>query len=59
MDCDHASGIGLVKDAEKIMVSEEEFNSVKKGNIRYGKINMYYEGTKNYIDYIYENNIIL
>ena len=37
MDCDHASGIGLVKDAKRIMISEEEFNSVKKGNIRYGK----------------------
>ena len=37
MDCDHASGIGLVKDAERIMISEEEFNSVKKGDIRYAK----------------------
>ncbi|MGL4740801.1 MAG: N-acyl homoserine lactonase family protein [Sarcina sp.] len=35
MDCDHASGIGLVKDAKKIMISEEEFQAVKKGNIRY------------------------
>ena len=35
MDCDHASGIRLVKDAKKIMISEEEFKSVKKGNIRY------------------------
>ena len=33
MDCDHASGIRLVKDAKKIMISEEEFKSVKKGNI--------------------------
>lgn len=36
MDCDHASGIRLVKDAKKIMISEEEFQAVKKGNIRYG-----------------------
>lgn len=36
MDCDHVSGISLVKDAKRIMISEEEFKSVKRGNIRYG-----------------------
>lgn len=35
MDCDHASGIRLVKDAKRIMISEEEFKSIKKGDIRY------------------------
>lgn len=37
MDCDHASGVKLVKDAKKIMISEDELNAIKKGNIRYGK----------------------
>ena len=35
MDCDHASGIRLVKDAKRIMISEDEFKSIKKGDIRY------------------------
>ena len=35
MDCDRVSGIRLVKDAKKIMISEEEFKSVKKGDIRF------------------------
>lgn len=37
MDCDHSSGLGLVKDAKKIMISEEEMKAINKGNIRYGK----------------------
>ncbi len=37
MDADHVSGLNLVKDAKRILVSEEEFNSVMKGNIRYSK----------------------
>lgn len=36
MDCDHASGIKLVKNAKKIMISEEELSTIRKGNIRYG-----------------------
>lgn len=37
MDVDHVSGVELVKDAKKILISEEEFNAVTKGNIRYSK----------------------
>lgn len=37
MDCDHASGLELVKDAKKIMVSKEELDATKKGDIRYAK----------------------
>lgn len=37
MDCDHASGLELVKDAKKIMISKEELEAIKKGNIRYAK----------------------
>lgn len=37
MDCDHASGLELVKDAKKIMISEEEFKAINKGNVRYAK----------------------
>lgn len=35
MDCDHASGIKLVKDAKRIMISEDELSAIRKGNIRY------------------------
>ena len=37
MDCDHSSGLGLVKDANKIMISEEEMKAINKGNVRYAK----------------------
>lgn len=37
MDVDHVSGVELVKDAKKILISEEEFKSVIKGNIRYSR----------------------
>lgn len=35
MDCDHASGLELVKDAKKIMISEEELKAINSSNIRY------------------------
>ena len=37
MDCDHSSGLGLVKDANKIMISEEEMKAINKGNVGYTK----------------------
>lgn len=37
MDVDHISGVKLVKDAKNILISEEEFNAIEKGNIRYAK----------------------
>lgn len=35
MDVDHVSGVELVKDAKKILISDEEFDAIKKSNIRY------------------------
>ena len=37
MDCDHASGLELVKDAKRIMISKEELEAIIKGNVRYSK----------------------
>ena len=37
LDCDHANGLPLVKDAKQIMVAEDEVKSAKKSMIRYQK----------------------
>jgi len=48
LDCDHANGLKLVKDAKKILVSNEELNFAKKrtlvNKIRYNSD--WWEGTK-------------
>lgn len=35
MHCDHADGLRLVKDAKKILVSEEEYEAIKKDKLHY------------------------
>lgn len=37
MDSDHASGLGLVKNAKRIMISKDELDAIDKGDIRYYK----------------------
>lgn len=39
LDLDHASGLDLVKDAKKILVSNEELEDSKKNSFRYDKNN--------------------
>lgn len=35
MHCDHADGLRLVKDAKRILVSEEEYEAIKKDKLHY------------------------